>query len=396
MFPADEVRLSIPLLDRQKGGFAAFPDEVLQNILLFLPTKDIVKSSRVAQDFKRVVGHQDVWAELLKRDWGVVEGQEAMRQPKEGYMKLVGKIKEAEHLEELKRLEEEEQERINRQSERVRVVYKVWHRLVMSIVPAILLLLFVILLARRLDNLDSTSYVEVFSPLIALFSLLLFTIICYTCMRLQGGEGIFRSAHHDDVGLVPFTHQRILRRKVFSRFVAISIVACILAGLVCLSLKLSGSNMSWAVTFIPVWLLAVLFCFAPCALDEAAVGVLSYAAIPPLWLVAMLVTLKFDNGRHIPIEQLLIPLWIMDGIGVSLCLIFGLYGLYRREYEIVFVASVVLLLFLSPWVIFELLLALRVNQIYVTSYLVMFTPLFIWFSFVCCLFTFFAHLCWEH
>eukprot|EP00455_Lapot_gusevi_P002113 TRINITY_DN10816_c0_g1_i2.p1 TRINITY_DN10816_c0_g1~~TRINITY_DN10816_c0_g1_i2.p1 ORF type:complete len:104 (-),score=13.76 TRINITY_DN10816_c0_g1_i2:35-346(-) len=102
-----------------------------------------------------------------------------------------------------------------------------------------------------------------------------------------------------------------------------------------------------------------------------------------------------DGNISIPIEQLLIPLWILDGLVVIVALVLCVTG-YRHSSRSLVIGGLSTLLGLVPWVVFEVLLVLQTYQMYAITPMMLLTPLIVWFALLFVLFSGLGCVCWYN
>lgn len=156
-------------------------------------------------------------------------------------------------------------------------------------------------------------------------------------------------------------------------------------------LKLDGYiDVNWGVTFTPVWLsLAFTTCLPLCGGDadmEDSVGfgagVIGSTCL--LWVTLIIWAVRLD-GADVPAYNVLIPMWIMDGMyalaAVCGCLITTCLMLRdgnRREVPIMWGACFMTVLAMAPLITFHIFLALADAGVLDASWSQVFTPFYVW------------------
>ena len=238
------------------------------------------------------------------------------------------------------------------------------------------ILVFVVLLALKLDNSVQVTYWVVFSPLMLLFG---YTLGCMALSsvvlhNVYNSSSIFRGlGEHISTPVHFLMKEAPTAGKICA---GVGILLC-LVGCITLCMKLSGMvSFHWAFVFFPAWLILFLFCTTPCVglIEDAGmfvlVGVLGWV---PAFTLFLCLTLRLAavegqplasgsfHYENIRMAAMFIPLWIIEGVAMLAALIFFCLAIYRHRlgYEDAYVWETGGVFGLS-WCVLGLLLAFQI------------------------------------
>lgn len=252
-------------------------------------------------------------------------------------------------------------------------------------IPLVLvtLLLFVVLVALKIDNTVPLSYWVVFSPLILLFAYSL------GCMLLSGfvysnqynAASVFRGLSEHFSSPI---HLLIAGVSAKGKIFVVGGVSVCLIGCVTLCLKLTAvvSPFGWAYVFVPAWVLLFMFCAAPCAGVVEDMGMFVLMGLlgwVPAFTVFLCLTLRLDAAEqragepatnpgqgklhyeNLRLAAMFTPFWIIEGGAMLVALVFFCLACYRHYlgYEESYAAEVGGAFGLS-WCVLGLILAFQI------------------------------------
>eukprot|EP00455_Lapot_gusevi_P055525 TRINITY_DN9032_c0_g1_i4.p1 TRINITY_DN9032_c0_g1~~TRINITY_DN9032_c0_g1_i4.p1 ORF type:complete len:436 (-),score=76.74 TRINITY_DN9032_c0_g1_i4:102-1364(-) len=411
---SSDIHLTIPAShpDTAFQPFQHLPIPVLKHILSFSSGVDLARFFSVSQDFRQCIQDRGLWEHLVDVErhqlrplvyLAHVDEFEALRQqnPRGFYYKMQGLLADD-------RKAARDQEAFRKQLQDLEVVqnryhdyYAIFQRLVVSSVLPALLLLFIVLLALHLDGRSSISMIDAFAPLYALLGFL-FCAIVLTCWALNQNERLdlcFR-AMDDDYGLIPFTIQHILPNSVFGWLFSFAVLSSLALFIIFLSLKLGEVVMwSWSAVYAPLFVTAVTMVFFP-LIDRRGFGratkwTKTLSVVIPLTIFVVLLCIKLDGNVAIPIEVLLIPLWIMDATVLAFSVGLCVEGV-RTQTPPETITGILAVILIVPWVIFKVLLVLHTHQMYVLGPITLLAPLIAWFALLCVLFSALGVVCFYN
>eukprot|EP00455_Lapot_gusevi_P040700 TRINITY_DN4630_c0_g1_i1.p1 TRINITY_DN4630_c0_g1~~TRINITY_DN4630_c0_g1_i1.p1 ORF type:complete len:438 (+),score=68.26 TRINITY_DN4630_c0_g1_i1:120-1433(+) len=408
------------LLTENNNHLPALPHEILENLYSFLSADDLVQVSRTCREFNQVARNQSVWKELFRRDFGQRDVVLNMDQhvDRSNYHKLYGTLREKllaqKREEEARILAQQERERRQKTARRVEFGFRFLHRFCLLLFVPLLLLLAIVFFALRLNGQVSWSLTSVFSPLFAFFALLAVAMLTYHVSRCRGRWDWFFEIVRDNEDSYCL-HQlndglRITGARVIPA-ILLFLSAVLFVVFVCG--KLGGwLQWSWYLAVIPLWVAFALLTVGSCCAgwihrdfdDRLPVLLAMFTFLIPFFVFCLLLVLWLEGSLNTSIEKVLIPLWILDGlfllcsammVGCSASSWFVeevldrewcLCECFNNDRPMSLVLCGVSWTVFLPWTAFQILVVLWLHHIYVVSWMVMFTPLLIWFSCLVCVF----------
>lgn len=315
------------------GLLATMQADTLHDVLSFLTGSELARISTVCRTLRGAANSPRLWRTAFWADFQPKSIREQVTlqtaDPRALYRRriLEWKRRVSVQQEQLRRAEELRQARMRQR--RLHVGLDVLHIPCMIFVPFLLLLIFSIELAKKMDGESSLSYAAVFSPIFALLGIATLACASSCIARKLDNRGtdaatwyhVFSSANHRHIS--SFTLREVGPQLV-SNVHCTALGCCILLLPIMCVLKLDDViDWPWGAVAWPLWLGLCLFAFTPCARwaflsqNEGVIGfvVLWAAVLLPSLIVMIVLAAKLD-GADIPLRLVLIPYWILDAIAV--------------------------------------------------------------------------------
>jgi hypothetical protein len=214
---------------------------------------------------------------------------------------------------------------------------------------AITILLFVVLMALKVDGAVKMSYWMVFGPLFLLFS---YTLFCMGISSLVHSQRYNSASVFCGLGehFSSPIHEIVKEAPRAGKVCAGVVVLLCIVGCCTLCLKLTGypsGAFGWGLVFLPAWALLFLFCTTPCfgVIEDVGVfvliGILGWV---PAFTVFLCLTLRLDaqeqhtggtDGKlhyeNLRMAIMFIPFWIIEAVVMLGMLIFFCLAFYRHR-----------------------------------------------------------------
>ena len=331
-------------------SFYILPDELMSNILSYLPATDIIHLSRVSHQFHNYTKASSIWFNLFIHDFDLVPQDISTLQwnPYQAYhTRYSQRKKRIAQLTDKKVKEEKESIAENKQL-RLGIGLSILNILTWLITPFLLLLIFLILVAVKLDESIDSSWAIIFIPIYIWIGLaLLSTFISCYIDRLANKQTIpTLSIWYGQLTKLQWTPPILLMEYIFGDnqkgiIYGWSLMSILLLNIPLLIMKLEniGDNQyTWAMTFIPIWLVTCLLPWGIlrchwCSKNDRDTKIifliLFITLIIPSLIVLILLSVSLDNNFSLSLTYIFIPFWIINSFIGLLVLCHCGFTVYR-------------------------------------------------------------------
>lgn len=317
--------------------FNKLNQDCVTRICQFLTAPEVVKLGSTSQRLASITTSKDLWTDLFLQDFDINSNELPWLQldPRLQYVRRA-----AQHATRVKTATEAR--RIHRVTEQRGFQQQRWHIMLTLfegswlILPAITLLALTALVAQKLDGTLTDSWWVIFTPVwifIGLTSLCCCSAGCVGCFRLRhvpvghpfrGAMEYFRKspAYFFFDQLIGVGRDRI-HTSIYCIMIAITLtlIPIMFVAKIAEHPDDNGPNWSWGTVLIPLWLaflyIPCLWCFRCGDHNSDAAAFASFAStINCLFIVPVVIMLvvNFSGKASIPLQHVLIPIWILHSI----------------------------------------------------------------------------------